>query len=119
MKKYVKATTYNRESVITRLQNIPGIHIISATDSVVVFKDKNNKEYSIQYEYNPEKLDRLFEQLEQGSEPYNLVDPVDLTHERLAHIVSVIADTVDNSSLGSTEQIIKISKVLRFYDIIR
>ena len=119
MKKYIRATTYNRETVIDRLRSISGIHLVSANDEYVVFKDKNNKEYSIQYDYNPEKLDRLFEQLEQDTEPYNLVDPVDLTHERLAHIVSVIANTVDDSSLGSTKQLIRIADTLRFYNIIR
>jgi hypothetical protein len=119
MKKYIRATTYNRETVIDRLRSISGIHIVSANDEYVVFRDADNKEYSIQYSYNPDVLDNLFKQLEQEASPYRLVDPSDLTPERLATIVSTIADTTSNDSLGSTEQMIRIADTLRFYNIIR
>ena len=119
MKKYVRASAYNRQTVVDRLRNIPGVHLVSVTDDTVVFEDANHKEYSVQYNYDPDKLDRLFEQLEQCAEPYVLTDPFDLTPERLGTIVTSIADTVTNNSLGSTEQMMRIAKTLRFYNIIR
>lgn len=45
MKKYIRATTYSRETVIDRLRSISGIHIVSANDEYVVFRDADNKEY--------------------------------------------------------------------------
>lgn len=120
MKQYIKASTkYDRQSVIARLHEIPGIHIILADDYKVVFQDHNNKEYKISYSYNPEWIEELFAKLENNAKPYDFVDVSDLSKERLELIVSEIVNTMNNTAIGGNQQLIRIMKILDYYKLTR
>jgi len=119
MKRYIKASSYDRASIVNRLDAIDGIHLIAVSDEIVIFKDHNNKEYSIQFNGDTERIENLLTQLEANEEPYNLTAPEDITPERLATIVSQLIDIYNNDSIGGSGQLIKIGKLLKFYNLIR
>lgn len=121
MKQYIKSdsnTRYPRDVVIKELRKIPGIKIISIRDDCVVFRDHNGKEYSIGWDYEePEEIDAFLDELKINSAGVSYVNPEDLSKERLETIVSTIIDVVDNPTIGSSQQLMKIIQTLEFYNL--
>lgn len=110
---------YNRQTIVDRLHQIPGIHLSAVSDYTIIFKDGRNKEYSIRVSDSDESIESILNEVENSAVEYKLTQVEDLSRSRLESIVRNIVDIMNDSSQGSARQLIKIITILKYYKLMR